>query len=102
MTKGSIFWGDQLLSAIFRVENFFQLENFLFFTENVGKFFRGPVSAVKPKKSFLSLARLRGGGGGGRAARPPLQIAWRSRAIGSARNQYLLILARMQQSILTI
>jgi hypothetical protein len=40
------------------VENFFQLENFEFFTENVGKFFRGPVSAVKPKKSFLSLARL--------------------------------------------
>jgi hypothetical protein len=62
-----------------------------------------PIFSTKPNNISFSLRLLALGGGGGGAPRcPPVQIALRRRAIGSARNQYLLILARMQQPTLSI
>ncbi len=49
-----------------------ELEKSVVFTENEGKFFRGPISAVKPKNRFSPFARLLGErrAGGGLALRP--------------------------------
>ena len=61
-----------------------------------------PDFSSKTKKSFLSICSAPGGAAAGARCALSVQIAWRRRAIGSATNQFLLILARMQQSTLPI
>ena len=90
-------WCVVILSAAFGLGKTFRLGKSVVFT---GKFFRGPVSAVKPKNRFSPFAQGGTEAAAGARALLSVQIAWRRRAIGSARNQILLIPARTRQPIL--